>query len=205
MKTQALTIYSSIVLSQTLSIGPAVAMLLKNYLDRGMKSSIKLSLSFKLGEAVVIFTSFLITSMLNISNYLFNFLGIVGGAYLMYLGISSLMAYSKAKSKKDVFVLKPSQAIMIPITNPKALLFFMMFIPSYINNNINEGVYWVSYLYLGIIFIAISFLTDIFYLLTSKFLSGIIGSRFENVINIISPLFLIITGGVFILKAFQIF
>ena len=201
MNSQALIIYSSIVLSQTLSIGPAVAMLLKNYLDRGFLSSVRISLSFRIGESILIFVSFLITSLLHVSNSIFNILGVIGGCYLIYLGLSSLRSVFKKDKGSNSFVIRPLQAVIIPITNPKALLFFIMFIPSYINSNVHGEVYWISYLYLGLVFIVISFITDILYLISSKLINGIIGGKFELAVSIISPLFLIITGIVFIFRA----
>ncbi len=205
MENNTLFLFFLVALSQTISVGPAVTVLLTNYFCCGVRSSVRLSLAFRCGESVVIFLAFLITSALHVSERLFLFVKVVGGIYLVYLGLATLIKgingvkraqiLSSGQKKGTGFV----QAFLIPAMNPKALVFFISFIPSFIHLKEGEGYsYSVQFLMLGLIFIVVSFISDMFFLCIAEGARRVIGEKMAVVMMFVSAVFLIGTGCFFV-------
>lgn len=97
MTYHTLLTFSLITLTQTLSIGPAVSLLLTNYFNAGFKKTLPISFAFRGGESVSLLIAFLITTILHFSAVLFIVLKITGGLYLVFLGAKGFFTYSTQK------------------------------------------------------------------------------------------------------------
>ena len=157
MEYSTLFSFAIVTLSQTISIGPGVALVINNAFSQGLKSSIKTSIYIRAGEAIVMVISlFTLSSTSSIEQH-FYIIKILGGSYLIYIGVMGLINKKNKKSK----VQKP---LLIPLLNPKAYLFFAALIPAFIDDNTNIAL---NFFILGVLFIFISFLTDIIYIAIS--------------------------------------
>lgn len=93
--------------------------------------------------------------ILSQSALLFMLVKLAGAAYLGYLGITMLLAKNNfaasptntVMSKKDTFW----QGLIIDVLNPKVALFFLSFLPQFIDPQNNYGI--IPFLILGISFI----------------------------------------------------
>ncbi len=203
MNYHTLFIFCIITLTQTFSVGPAVALLLTNYFNNGLKSSLSLSIAFRCGEAVTLLTAFLITSLIHSSVILFNSMKIIGGAYLIFLGIKGLIALVRKRNNTEDTNIKDNKigflsAFLVPLINPKALVFFTSFIPSFISINA-EFSYGSQFFILSTIFVFLSFISDIIFLSVASIAKKISGNKTPYIINLISSLFLVGTGLFFVL------
>ncbi|MBN3051033.1 LysE family translocator [Pectobacterium brasiliense] len=208
MNHHTLFIFCIITLTQTFSIGPAVALLLTNYFNNGLKSSLSLSIAFRCGEVVTLLTAFLITSLIHSSVILFNFMKVAGGAYLIFLGIKGLIKLiRKSNNTKETHITDTKigflSAFLVPLINPKALVFFTSFIPSFISINA-EFSYGSQFFILSTIFVFLSFISDIIFLSIASIAKRISGSKLPYIINLISSIFLVGTGLFFVLDTISI-
>ncbi|MCZ5965787.1 LysE family translocator [Escherichia coli] len=188
MEYSTLFSFAIVTLSQTISIGPGVALVINNAFSQGLKSSIKTSVYIRSGEAIVMVISlFTLSSTSSIEQH-FYIIKILGGSYLIYIGVMGLIN-KKKKSK----VQKP---LLIPLLNPKAYLFFAALIPAFIDDNTNIAL---NFFILGVLFIFISFLTDIIYIAISLTIRDKLTPSFSRYISICSSIFILGTGIYFIL------
>ncbi|WP_170987993.1 LysE family translocator, partial [Escherichia coli] len=86
--------------------------------------------------------------------------------------------------------------LLIPLLNPKAYLFFAALIPAFIDDNTNIAL---NFFILGVLFIFISFLTDIIYIAISLTIRDKLTPSFSRYISICSSIFILGTGIYFIL------
>ena len=189
MECSTLFSFAIVTLSQTISIGPGVALVINNAFSQGLKSSIKTSVYIRSGEAIVMVISlFTLSSTSSIEQH-FYIIKILGGSYLIYIGVMGLINKKNKKSK----VQKP---LLIPLLNPKAYLFFAALIPAFIDDNTNIAL---NFFILGVLFIFISFLTDIIYIAISLTIRDKLTPSFSRYISICSSIFILGTGIYFIL------
>ena len=107
---------------------------------------------------------------------LISFIQVIGGLYLIYLGIMMF------KASKITFTLKQNkdvknnriifQAILITLLNPKLTLFFLSFLPQFINLNSNDSL--IQSIVLGLVFMLLTFIIFVIY--------GTLASHFTNYI-----------------------
>lgn len=185
MDFSTLITFSIITLSQTVSIGPGVALIISESLTYGAKKAITTSIYIRFGEIVVmIVTLFSIALAINLEKHL-DTIKTCGGGYLIFLGITRLIKRKGSKGNKA------NIPFLIPMLNPKAFLFFAAFMPSFIKNNSNFNT---DFLLLCIIFIIVSLLTDLIYICICLTIRGRINSSFSKYVNFISSLFILLTG-----------
>lgn len=203
MTFHTLLTFSLITLTQTLSIGPAVSLLLTNYFNAGFKKTLPVSFDFRGGESISLLIAFLITTILHFSAVLFTVLKITGGLYLVYLGAKGFFTYStrkksisKTQCDKTIGLFS---AFLVPIINPKALIYFSSFIPSFIDTN-TSVIYGIQFLILSCEFLLISLFSDMCFLGMAASAKKLIGDKFITVMSLTSSIFLLITGIVFIGK-----
>jgi threonine/homoserine/homoserine lactone efflux protein len=96
-------------------------------------------------------------SLLALSPFTFTAICLAGGVYLIYLGIMTVVGRKKAvpaftfgntpESKWQIY----RQGVLTNLLNPKVALFFLAFLPQFIDPVSNLG--WLSFLFLGLIFL----------------------------------------------------
>lgn len=97
-----------------------------------------------------------LSSILIASPRLFNVLKILGAAYLVYLGIRFIINKSKNDEASDSYVSAQTcfqiykQGLLTNLFNPKVALFFLSFLPQFVDPANNLG--FISFLFLGGIF-----------------------------------------------------
>lgn len=195
--------FSLVTLTQTLSVGPAVSLLLVNYLNSGFKKTLPVSFAFRAGEAVSLLIAFLITTLLHSSVVLFTVLKITGGLYLTYLGVKGFSTFLKDRNSRLTYSNKRTTglfyAFLVPIINPKALIYFSSFIPSFIVNG-SEISYGFQFLMFSCTFLIISLFSDMCFLVVAANAKKLIGDKFTSILTLTSSTFILLTGIVFIYK-----
>jgi len=155
-------------LSINLIPGPDVVYIVSNTLKGQLKSGIEAALGLGVGYLVHTIAAILGLSALILSSaFLFSAVKYLGAAYLLYLGISSLINCYKGKSKltlesldtKQVNVFK--QGIVVSILNPKVAMFFLAFLPQFIDASSPHAT--KELLVLGLIFSLLATGCNLFY------------------------------------------
>ena len=165
-----------IVLMMFLIPGPAVFITVSQTMKGGKKSGLLTALGIAVGDlihtvaAVVGLSAILMTSALA-----FEMVKYLGAAYLIYLGVKAFIKKS-VKEEKPVAQLKKDlsfrQALIIELLNPKTALFFLAFLPQFVQNDglpVN-----VQLLILGLTFVLMSIL----YTSSLVFVSTALGGSF---------------------------
>ncbi|ENB9874329.1 LysE family transporter, partial [Escherichia coli] len=91
MEYSTLLSFAIVTLSQTISIGPGVALVINNAFSHGLKSSIKTSIYIRIGETIVMAISLFALSSTSSTEQHFYIIKIFGGGYLIYIGLMGLI------------------------------------------------------------------------------------------------------------------
>ncbi len=164
MNTQTLMLF--IVTSFTLIIIPGANMIyiVTRSTQFGWKAGIISAFGIDTGTLFYVAASvFGLTKILLASDLMFNAVKYCGAAYLIYQGIQSLLEKEISTENKNIVSLSKKkmylQGLLTNILNPKVALFFIAFLPQFINmseNNIQEQM-----IILGLLFWIIGLFVDI--------------------------------------------
>src|SRR5680860_185646 len=156
--------------------GPNVIYIISRGIDQGRRAAIasaagvEAGMLFHIGAAVLGLSALVASSEL-----VFSIVKYAGAAYLVWMGITSLRArvsnleapgISRRASYSRLF----TQGMIVNILNPKVGLFFVAFLPQFIDPG--RGSATVQILVLGGVFFTIAVISDLVY----AFASGSIGS-----------------------------
>ena len=146
--------------------GPAMMFVISNGLSRGPKASIAAAFGTTTGVFFHLFcAAFGLAVILKTSVIAFAVVKFTGAAYLIYLAIKTLVSKEQIvnnlseseKSRNSIFW----QGIFINILNPKLSIFFLAFLPQFIDPNLSSAT--SQTLILGTIFMAMTIIIFIGY------------------------------------------
>ena len=171
-----LFIISSLIL--LLIPGPAVLYILTRSVDQGRRAGLISVLGIELGNLVLaIGTTLGLAAIILSSDIAFSIVKYLGAAYLVYLGIRRIHNKNESdtvlieqKSLSQIF----TQGIIVAVLNPKTALFFLAYLPQFVN--VSNGRVGEQMLFLGMMFILLGFITDESYAV----LAGTVGNWFKK-------------------------
>ena len=154
-----LSAFIVIVLGLFLIPGPAVLLIATRTAQSGRKVGIMTGLGVATGDLIhTLFAAVGLSAILMTSALAFNVVKYAGVAYLVYLGIRAILEKpSDPQMPKVSHVTNGSayrQAIVVEVLNPKTALFFLAFLPQFVQPA--QGSTIVQFLILGIIFVLMS-------------------------------------------------
>lgn len=159
--------------------GPAVIYILTRSVSQGRTAGLVSAVGVNLGSAVhVLFAAAGLSVILAQSAVLFSLVKWAGVAYLVWIGIQTLRAPesdfvaggAEPTSLRRIFI----QGILVNILNPKVAMFFLAFLPQFIDPNATHAGFQAFVL--GMILVAIGLVSDSVYAL----LGGTIGNLFRR-------------------------
>lgn len=156
--------------------GPAVIYVLNRSVSDGREAGLAAVAGLELGNLVhVIAASVGLSAVLATSATAFNVVKWLGAGYLIFVGLRTLAtrpqmieSLSTSVSRRRSFL----QGIVVNTLNPKVALFFLSYLPQFIDAD--NGAAWSQALILGIIFVAIGCLTDGTYALAASALRSVL-------------------------------
>lgn len=158
--------------------GPTVFLVVGQALTHGKRSVMPLAAGAIVGDIILMTSSFMgLGLLLSISSTMFNLIKFVGAAYLIYWGIKAFRTKSLPKNRDAGIAKKDSSftifrdALIVTALNPKGILFFMAFLPLFINTA--EPVI-PQMVVLAVSFLSVSLLSVSCYALLSGYLRGYI-------------------------------
>jgi len=152
--------------------GPTILMVISYSLIRGRQAVLALLLGVGLGDIVAMILSFIgVGLLLQTFSNAFQFLKWIGAAYLIWLGIRMLSNSSEslkmsAKIDNKVWHTIMANAFVITALNPKSIVFFLAFLPQFINT---EKPFITQSLILGLTFLVLAIISVLFYSLLASF------------------------------------
>ncbi len=199
-------LYIFIIAGLLLNITPGADMLyiLSNTFQKGFKVGVIATLGICVGCLFHVFFAVVgLSALLQSSQTAFLIVKYIGVIYLVYLG--SCMIFSKNKkmnfkksknlsmNKVKVF----NTGVLINIFNPKIAIFFITFLPQFIDTNSSNSS--IALFILGLIFILFGFLVNVIIAYTSLHLSNKFSFK-NDISNIIQK----VTGVLFIGFGFKL-
>lgn len=184
MELSRLSLFVAASLALLLTPGPAVLYIIARSLDQGRGAGLVSVLSIESGNLFhVLAATFGLSALVMSSVALFSVVKYLGAAYLVYLGVRKLLSHEALQLSPRLDVQSPrriySQGVMVAVLNPKTALFFLAFLPQFVNPG--GGSIPLQMLSLGCIFVGMACITDSLYAL----LAGTAGSWLKS-----SPRFL---------------
>ena len=123
--------------------GPTILTVISYSISHGNRAKLPLISAVALGDSTALFLSLVgLGVVLAKSAFLFQVIKIAGGLYLLYLGYKLFKAGIKGEelsfdknpvSKKKLFI----DTYLVTALNPKGIIFFVSFLPQFINTNEN--------------------------------------------------------------------
>src|SRR5215510_3063949 len=155
--------------------GPNTLYIIARSVQQGRLAGFVSSLGIQVGSLFHIAAAALGVSALLLSSALaFSVVKYVGAAYLIYLGVKTLLTREKIAEAETVEVKSFSRAfyqgVLVSLLNPKAALFFFAFLPQFVDAK--RGPAATQILFLGGIVVVLGALSDSIYAL----LSGSVGN-----------------------------
>ena len=103
-----------------------------------------------------------LSAILVASSIGFSVVKVAGGAYLVYLGVKSLRSARRADISPEPAA-RParrlfSEGFVVNLFNPKVALFFLAFLPQFVERD--HGAIWSQTLALGMVYIALGLVSD---------------------------------------------
>ena len=152
--------------------GPTILLVISYSLIRGRQAVFALLLGVGLGDIVAMILSFIgVGLLLQTVAIAFQFLKWIGAAYLIWLGIRMWRSASESMELSAITDNKVWHAIManafvITALNPKSIVFFLAFLPQFINT---EKPFITQSLILGSTFLVLAILSVLFYSLLASY------------------------------------
>jgi threonine/homoserine/homoserine lactone efflux protein len=149
--------------------GPSVLYVMTRSVDQGRMAGLASVFGVELGNLILaVSTAAGLSAILASSIAAFNTVKYLGAAYLIYLGIKRLLRNEDhdptavpRNPLSHIFI----QGIWIAVLNPKTALFFLAFLPQFID--VSRGYIWQQTLLLGLTFVGLGICTDSMYALLS--------------------------------------
>jgi threonine/homoserine/homoserine lactone efflux protein len=164
-----------------LTPGPAVLYIVTRSVHQGRRAGLVSALGVGVGTLVhVAAASIGLSALLASSALAFSVVKYLGAAYLLFLGVRRLLdregadaAESRPKAARlsQVF----AQAILVNILNPKTALFFLAFLPQFVDPA--RGGAAGQILFLGLLFTAMGVASDSGWALLAGTAAGWLGAR----------------------------
>lgn len=151
--------YIAVVFGIFLIPGPAVVLVLARSISGGRKVGIATGLGVAVGDIVhTVMATLGLSAVLMNSALAFEIVKYAGVAYLVYLGVRSLFEKSNdlelSRSMRISALQAFRQAVFAEVLNPKTALFFLAFLPQFID--VGNGAVVYQFAILGGIFVVMS-------------------------------------------------
>ena len=143
--------------------GPAVFYIVARSIDQGKLAGIVSTLGVAAGSCVHIVAAALgISALIASSAVAFNVIKLIGAAYLIYLGVRKFLVPDPVETNiiverrrlREIFV----QGVIVNVFNPKTALFFLAFLPQFVD--VAKGHVALQMILLGLIFALLGILSD---------------------------------------------
>jgi threonine/homoserine/homoserine lactone efflux protein len=159
--------------------GPAVLYIVVQSAEQGRRAGLASVAGIHLGTLVhVVGATVGLSALIVASALAFSVVKYAGAAYLVYLGVRKLLERdTRAAFERRSEPLRRAFArgIVVNVLNPKTALFFLAFLPQFIDAD--RGAVWSQALVLGLVFVGLGLVSDSLYALAAGSAAGILRRR----------------------------
>ena len=159
--------YVSIVLGFVFIPGPATLLTVARATSSGTRVGIATGAGIAAGDVIHTFTAIVgISAIIAASATLFSIVKYLGAAYLVFLGVQAIIAKSPSDpAAAGSALITPQtafrQAIVAEVLNPKTALFFLAFLPQFVDSG--NGLVTLQLAIFGTIFVLMGLLSTVIF------------------------------------------
>jgi threonine/homoserine/homoserine lactone efflux protein len=159
--------------------GPSVLYIVVQSAERGRRVGLAAVAGVHLGSLVHVAAATAGLSALVVASALaFSIVKYGGAAYLVYLGVRKLLERDReqdVETEPEPLRRALVRGIVVNVLNPKTALFFLAFLPQFIDAD--RGGVWSQALVLGFVFVGLGLVSDSLYALAAGTVGGLIRRR----------------------------
>jgi threonine/homoserine/homoserine lactone efflux protein len=159
--------------------GPSVLYIVVQSAERGRRIGLAAVAGVHLGSLVHVAAATAGLSALVVASALaFSIVKYGGAAYLVYLGVRKLLERDReqdVETEPEPLRRALVRGIVVNVLNPKTALFFLAFLPQFIDAD--RGGVWSQALVLGFVFVGLGLVSDSLYALAAGTVGGLIRRR----------------------------
>jgi threonine/homoserine/homoserine lactone efflux protein len=155
--------------------GPAVAYIVTQSVDQGRRAGLVSALGVASGGLVHVAAATVgLSALIASSATAFTVVKLVGAAYLIVVGIRRILS-GEGEDPEPRALRAPlrrvyRQGVIVNVLNPKTALFFLAFLPQFVDPE--RGAVWPQVALLGVLFVSVAVLSDMTYALVSDAIAG---------------------------------
>jgi threonine/homoserine/homoserine lactone efflux protein len=155
--------------------GPNSLYIVARSIQQGSRAGIVSSLGVQVGTLFhVAAAAFGVSALLLTSATAFKLVKYAGAAYLIYLGVKTLLTKEKIAGprggKEDDLSRVFYQGVVVQLLNPKTALFFFSFLPQFVD--VEKGAVPIQILTFGAVLVVLGFTSDLVYAVLAGGLGG---------------------------------
>lgn len=168
-----LAVFSLAALALIAIPGPAVLYIVAQSIDHGRRAGLVSTLGIEAGAMFHVAAATVgLSSLLASSATAFTIVKYAGAAYLVFLGIRRLLTKAEAEERAVMTTRRHffRDGVVVNALNPKTALFFLAFLPQFVDPG--RGAAWLQILILGLVFILVAFVSDSVWAITAGTLGG---------------------------------
>ena len=159
--------------------GPAVLYIVVQSAEQGRRVGLASVAGVHVGSLVHVTAAVAgLSALVLASPVAFNVVKYAGVGYLVYLGVRKLLERDHRAPVDEARSAPVRQAllrgIVVNVLNPKTALFFLAFLPQFVDAD--RGGVWSQALVLGLVFVGLGLVTDSLYALAAGTIGGVIGA-----------------------------
>jgi threonine/homoserine/homoserine lactone efflux protein len=159
--------------------GPAVLYVVVQSAEQGRRAGLASVGGIHVGSLVHVAAATAgLSALIVASAVAFSVVKYAGAAYLVYLGIRKLLERRPAERlERSREPLRRSflRGIAVNVLNPKTALFFLAFLPQFVDPD--RGAVWSQVLVLGLLFVALGLVSDSLYAVAAGTVGGLLRRR----------------------------
>lgn len=172
--------YLAILLGFVFIPGPAVILTLARATGSGTRVGLATGLGIAAGDLVhTAMTVLGLSAVIFASAFMFSLIKYLGAAYLVYLGIIMIFDRRQTGLQREAVQITPRlafrQAVIAEVLNPKSALFFLAFLPQFVQPE--NGLVPLQLTVLGVLFVAMGLLSTVTVAISAGSVSGFLRSN----------------------------
>jgi threonine/homoserine/homoserine lactone efflux protein len=159
--------------------GPSVLYIVVQSAEQGRRVGLAAVAGVHLGSLVHVSAATAgLSAIIVASAVAFSTVKYVGAAYLVFLGIRRLLTREDnvaLERSRDSLRRAFARGTLVNVLNPKTAIFFLAFLPQFVDAD--RGAVWSQALVLGLVFVALGFVSDSLYALAAGSAAGLLRRR----------------------------
>src|SRR6476659_3881822 len=160
--------------------GPAVLYIVAQSAEQGRRVGLASVAGVHVGSLVHVAAATVgLSALIVASAVAFSVVKFAGAAYLVYLGVRKLLerpvVTDAGRAPPEPLRRSFTRGIVVNVLNPKTALFFLAFLPQFVDRG--RGDVWSQVLVLGLLFVLLGLVSDSLYALAAGTVGGLIRRR----------------------------